>query len=428
MVAPAIPGPGRSGHPAPSTLALVSTSAQRLAEREASIVRSMTELLSGIERLDDDPRMLDLLESSIAANINTILQVLHRHLPIEQLQPTTAAVAYAAYVAQRGIPANALVRAYHMGQEDLLERFYEEVELLECSPTERFEVMRYVSAVLYRYIDWITLYLLEVYEDEKRRWDSTRSSVHTSLVTRVLTGEPGAGGSLSVATGYDLDQHHIALIAWLPHTAAHTQGLPEVERFVRDLHERVGRRGHPLVTAADRSTVWAWLPRGTDARPLPDRELHALLDATQGVHAAVGLPAPGELGFRRSHEQADAARQVALTASQEPTTLSYGDDGVAVVSVLARDLNATRDWVRQVLGALAADDDNAARLRETVRIYLANGASATEAAAILHLHRNSVRYRIERAEELRGRSVGEGRLDVELALQTCHLLGASVLS
>jgi DNA-binding PucR family transcriptional regulator len=46
----------------------------------------------------------------------------------------------------------------------------------------------------------------------------------------------------------------------------------------------------------------------------------------------------------------------------------------------------------------------------------------------LHLHVNSVKYRIQRAIQRRGRPIPDDRLDVELALLVCQWFGAVVLS
>ena len=69
-----------------------------------------------------------------------------------------------------------------------------------------------------------------------------------------------------------------------------------------------------------------------------------------------------------------------------------------------------------------------ARLRETLRVFLGTGGSYTEAAERLSLHRNSVKYRIVKAAEERGRPFGGDRLDVELALQVCHFLGPAAMT
>ena len=83
--------------------------------------------------------------------------------------------------------------------------------------------------------------------------------------------------------------------------------------------------------------------------------------------------------------------------------------------------------MREVLGPLSSNTENDARLRETLRVFLHHGASYKAAADQLNLHFNSVKYRVQRAVERRGRPIGEDRLDVELALLVCHWFGDAVL-
>jgi DNA-binding PucR family transcriptional regulator len=80
-----------------------------------------------------------------------------------------------------------------------------------------------------------------------------------------------------------------------------------------------------------------------------------------------------------------------------------------------------------VLGELAVDDTVHARMRETLWAYLSSGGSLATAAAALHLHKNTIQYRIHKAEQARGRPLADGRLDVEVALLACRLLGSTVL-
>jgi DNA-binding PucR family transcriptional regulator len=80
-----------------------------------------------------------------------------------------------------------------------------------------------------------------------------------------------------------------------------------------------------------------------------------------------------------------------------------------------------------VLGVLARDDADSARLRETVWAHLAAGSNVTAAAEALHLHRNTVQYRLAKAERVRGRAIGEDRLAVEVALLACRVLGSALL-
>jgi len=86
-----------------------------------------------------------------------------------------------------------------------------------------------------------------------------------------------------------------------------------------------------------------------------------------------------------------------------------------------------RAWVLSTLADLATDDEHHARLRDTLLIFLRSGGSYKTTAEQLVLHKNTIQYRIRKAEESLGRPVGDNRQDVELALQACHWLGAAVL-
>jgi DNA-binding PucR family transcriptional regulator len=62
---------------------------------------------------------------------------------------------------------------------------------------------------------------------------------------------------------------------------------------------------------------------------------------------------------------------------------------------------------------IATDDAHHARLRETLFVFLDTGGSYKTTAERLLLHKNTVQYRIRKAEESLGRPVGGNRHDVE---------------
>jgi DNA-binding PucR family transcriptional regulator len=114
---------------------------------------------------------------------------------------------------------------------------------------------------------------------------------------------------------------------------------------------------------------------------------------------------------------ADADHRRRITESEQ----------AGLVALMVSDIEAIRSWVTHALGPLAVDVESNARLRDTVRAFLASGGSYTAAAQELLLHKNTVQYRIRKAEELRGRPLSDGRLDVEVALLAVQLLGSRVL-
>jgi DNA-binding PucR family transcriptional regulator len=94
---------------------------------------------------------------------------------------------------------------------------------------------------------------------------------------------------------------------------------------------------------------------------------------------------------------------------------------------MGNNLAAARVWVAEVLGPLASCTENDERLRETLEVFLRAGGSFKTAAEELHLHTNSIKYRVQRAIDRRGRPISDGRLDVEIALLLCHWYGTAVL-
>lgn len=94
---------------------------------------------------------------------------------------------------------------------------------------------------------------------------------------------------------------------------------------------------------------------------------------------------------------------------------------------------SVRTWSRpavgyiRVLGPLAADTEQDARLRDTLRLFLAAGSSFKGASDLMNLHANSVKYRVQRAIERRGEPIDDDRLDVEIALLMCQWYGSTML-
>ena len=421
--------PKAHGSPVDASGAIVSglvvEVARRLRLRQTEITDAMSELLArDVAGLNLDQQLIEMLYASVEGNVSTIFHILGNDISLEHLQPTTAAVEYALRLAQRGIPGNSLRRAYHVGQDNLMAACFDEVQVLDCAPELKVEVLHRLSQVTAQYIDWITQYVLQAYDDERQRWISASGNVHSSLIHAMISGKTDGSDSFSAETGYALDQCHIGVIVWTVEADPGAEALMGLEQLVRVLGAKTFCVAQPMFTAIDRTTGWAWLPRGRDSSPISGDVVRELVAKTDGGRIALGLPAAGLAGFRRTHEQAEAARFVALASvGAVPAALGYGDQGVAIVSVLARDIETTRTWVGGVLGALAQDTPNNARLRETLHTFLGTGGSYAQSAELLNLHRNSVKYRIEKALDLRGRPLTDDRLDVELALQVCHFLG-----
>jgi DNA-binding PucR family transcriptional regulator len=202
-------------------------------------------------------------------------------------------------------------------------------------------------------------------------------------------------------------------------------GLARLDRLTVAVAETLGSRGKPLFVPCDESAAWSWLPMGSHADVAYDTLDKILEDQDLSARIAVGEPAPGLDGFRQTHQQALRAQDVANAARPGPRATAFAH--VAPIALLLPDLDATRGWVWNVLGPLADNDEHERRLRETLRVFLATGNSYAATAERLFLHRNTVQYRVRKAEETIRRPIQDHRADLELALRVCHVLGSTVL-
>jgi len=403
----------------------------RIGERAPDVIGSIQRYLAAeVVELRGDPALLELLRASVAGNVETVFDALRYHISIERVEPPTAALEYARRVAQHGIPVNALVRAYRLGQQQVLAHVLEEIRRAGLEPEAALNTYEAISIVAFRYIDWISQQVTDAYETERERWVENRNSVRALRVRELLDS---AAGSVDIdaaiaAIRYPLRRTHLAMILWTSADDAPGRELLRLERFVRDLADSMTLRDGALFVAADQVSGWGWLPLGTAATADPVEHIRRFAaDSVDPPHLAMGTAQSGLEGFRRSHRQAQKARRVAVAGAQNRRVTAAGDPGVAAAALLTEDLAETREWVCETLGPLASDTDNDARLRETMRVFFGEGSSYKGAAERLNLHHNSVKYRVDRAVERRGRRIGDDRIDVEIALLVCHHLGSAVL-
>ncbi|WP_328945943.1 helix-turn-helix domain-containing protein [Streptomyces sp. NBC_00250] len=138
------------------------------------------------------------------------------------------------------------------------------------------------------------------------------------------------------------------------------------------------------------------------------------------LHAGVGGPvgAPADLG--RALTQARYALAAARTTAPAAALVAGLEDLRGLETLLAGIPTDVRTVYRDtVLGPLLQDDRAShAVLLETLEVFLRENCSWARTSEALHLHVNTVHYRIERIESLTGRDLSrlDHRLDLRAAL------------
>ena len=410
-----------SSGPATENAAAVSAAlAPRTAELSADIYRL---IVQEIPQLGRDSRILTLLEASVDENVATVLHILEHGIDLEQVHAPAAAGEYARRLAQRGVPVVALLRAYRIGSARFQDWCLQELSRHTDDAAVVSAAGQRIAGTTNAYIDLISEEIVSGYEAEKENWLRNQSVARAARVRALLRGEPVDVTASEAILGYRLRQHHLGVVTWTTKAGTGGDGLGLLERATAEVSAAAGCDGRPIFLPQDESAAWAWLPLGTRSEvTLAD------LSGVGGhqVRFALGEPGLGVAGFRRTHRQALSAQAVAVAAgpSGAPVT-SFAE--VAPLALMSGSLELLRNWVAETLGPLAADDEHNARLRDTLQVFLQENGSYKATAERLTLHKNTVQYRVRKAEESLKRPVAGDRLHVELALLATRWLGAAVL-
>lgn len=208
--------------------------------------------------------------------------------------------------------------------------------------------------------------------------------IHT--IQLILDGAPVDSRRASERLAYELARRHTALVLWTP-TSSETQGV-----FGIGGHHCGAscRRATTLTLSAGVSALWAWI--GSDAELETGAMSSAMSRVDPGVRVAAGPTKAGIAGFRSSHLAALSIQNLLAERPGGARLAFHHDLEVAVLA--ANDMSRASEFVATTLGALAADTPGAARLRETLRIFLDEADNAPRAAARLNTHRNTILQRV----------------------------------
>lgn len=258
-----------------------------------------------------------------------------------------------------------------------------------------------------------------------------RREVELNVLDEILDGALRSEISLSQQLkrlGHDIEQPHVALIA----RSNSEDGVSRVRtRRWSMLEEGVHRAASKLGAKV------LWRARGSSAEiiwPVSDpgqvqkiaetlqADLRAALSqggVQETVSIGVGRVGSGFEGVRQSHHEARQALMLGKRVHGAGQVTLFDQLGVYRLIFAAEHLPELQGFLDETLGSLIAyDSDHGAELVRTLEAFFEANCSPKETAQLLHVHRNTVLYRLDRIAAIMGVDLNDPdtRLRLHLAL------------
>jgi len=259
---------------------------------------------------------------------------------------------------------------------------------------------------------------------------SARQEIELNVLDEILDGALRSEVSLlqqSQRLGHNLLDSYCALIARVDPIAGSNARAREgrwsiledgLQRAGRDLNARILWR----IRNASAEIIWPVADEGEVATII--ETLRAELIAALAVHASsevvslgIGRLGKGIDGIRQSHQEARQALTLGRRLHGPGHVTSFDQLGVYRLIYAAEQLPELRTFQEEALFSLLAyDKTHGAELIKTLEAFFSANCSPKEAAAILHVHRNTVLYRLERIAEITGHDLNDSEIRLRLHL------------
>jgi DNA-binding PucR family transcriptional regulator len=144
------------------------------------------------------------------------------------------------------------------------------------------------------------------------------------------------------------------------------------------------------------------------------------------VTVGIGGPCHGPEQIRHSYAQARRTVETVRRMGRAGRVVAFGDLGIHRLLLQVPDLAELRGFADEVLGSLSADPTGQSQVYlETLACYFRENGSPQRAARVLHVHANTVSYRVHRVEEITGLDLGSyrDRLVAQVALEILDAVG-----
>ena len=227
--------------------------------------------------------------------------------------------------------------------------------------------------------------------------------------------------------GYDpARDHNVMAIAFdLPPSA---EATAQRQRIWESIEHFVATRAAEAIVSARESEVVVVTAAPMDARQLAAACLARLAELFPAAKVVIGIGGtcrdPRDVA--RSYAQAQRTTQTLQRLGRTGTVAAFGDLGILRLLLQVPDLAELRSFAADVLGKLSMHEhEHKSEYLTTLACYFRENNSPQRASRILHVHPNTVAYRVKRIEEITGLRLDNysDRLIAQVALEILDSLG-----
>jgi sugar diacid utilization regulator len=232
--------------------------------------------------------------------------------------------------------------------------------------------------------------------------------------------------------GYDpARDHNVLAIAFdLPPFEAPDQGngAAQRQRIWESIEHFVATRAPEAIVSARESEVVVVTAAPMEARQLAAACLARLSELFPAAKVVIGIGGicrdPRDVA--RSYAQAQRTTQTLQRLGRSGAVSAFGDLGILRLLLQVPDLAELRSFAADVLGKLSMHEhEHKSEYLITLACYFRENNSPQRASRILHVHPNTVAYRVKRIEEITGLRLDNytDRLIAQVALEILDSLG-----
>lgn len=337
-----------------------------------------------------------------------------------EVHPPAAAHELARAIARKGLDLRVLMHIYRVGQKAIVQYVADTATEQIADPTQTPQALLHLWDSAGEWLNISLEILAETYRQERELGLRGVFARRAETVQEVLRGDVSDPTVLSVRLGYSPLRYNTAAVLSIENPAREDIDgtIGTLEWGARSIAQAIGSL-QLLTVPTGSQRLWAWISTTAPDYRTPTDIASAPSSST--VRVALGNPAPGVDGFRTSHREAQAAHDLQDRVLDRRRLIRFSD--VELAHLIEGNPQAAATFVRRELRGLGGADANSAQLRRTLRIFLAHNRSYDAAARQLGVHKNTVRYRIQRAEEHLGHPIETTRLKLELALEYLDIAG-----